>query len=183
MSSRSSASALLRNNACMTISRRSLSDEAASKESTNDDEEEPIVQYAFTPPTPLSQASHQKIEDLFQRILWLDFIELHLLTQLIHEAMGVDPARFAGGGGSATVAVAKETTEEDTRKEVKLVGFDAKAKIKVIKEVRAITGLGLKDAKAMVDGVPKTVQKDMAPDQAEELKAQLEAVGAVVEIV
>ena len=65
---------------------------------------------------------------------------------------------------------------------MRLVGFDAKAKIKVIKEVRAIAGLGLKEAKELVESAPKVVQKDLKPEKAEELKAQLEAVGAQVEI-
>eukprot|EP00985_Skeletonema_marinoi_P014268 scaffold7207_cov94-Skeletonema_marinoi.AAC.1 len=63
-----------------------------------------------------------------------------------------------------------------------LTGFDAKAKIKVIKEVRAITALGLKEAKDLVEGAPSTVKKDIKMEEAEELKAKLEALGATVEI-
>ena len=86
----------------------------------------------------------------------------------------------AGSGGAAA---AEEEDESSALKEVKLVGFDAKAKIKVIKEVRAIAGLGLKEAKELVDSAPKVIQKDLKPEKAEELKAQLEAVGAQIEIV
>ena len=67
--------------------------------------------------------------------------------------------------------------------DLKLVGFDAKAKIKVIKEVRSIAGLGLKEAKELVESAPKVIQKDLKPEKAEELKAALEAVGAQVEVV
>lgn len=64
-----------------------------------------------------------------------------------------------------------------------ILGFDAKAKIKVIKEIRSIAGLGLKEAKELVEAAPKVFAKDLKSDKAEEIKAQLEAVGAQVEIV
>ena len=68
-------------------------------------------------------------------------------------------------------------------KPLRLEAFDAKSKIKVIKEVRAITGLGLKEAKELVEGAPKVIQKGIKKEEAEKLKAVLEAVGATVEIV
>ena len=67
--------------------------------------------------------------------------------------------------------------------DLKLVGFDAKAKIKVIKEVRAIAGLGLKEAKELVEGAPKVVKKDIKKEEAEELQKKLEEVGATIEVV
>jgi large subunit ribosomal protein L7/L12 len=73
--------------------------------------------------------------------------------------------------------------EAKTIFDLKLVGFDAKAKIKVIKEVRAIAGLGLKEAKELVESAPKVIQKDLKQEKADELKAQLEAVGAEIELV
>jgi large subunit ribosomal protein L7/L12 len=79
--------------------------------------------------------------------------------------------------------VAEEPTEVKTVFDLKLVGFDAKAKIKVIKEVRAIAGLGLKEAKEMVESAPKVISRDLKQEKADELKAQLEAIGAQVEIV
>jgi large subunit ribosomal protein L7/L12 len=88
-----------------------------------------------------------------------------------------------GGAGGAGAAVEAEAVEEKTIFDLKLIGFDAKAKIKVIKEVRSIGGLGLKEAKELVEGAPKVIQKDLKLDKAEELKAKLEAVGAQVEIV
>ena len=88
-----------------------------------------------------------------------------------------------GGGGGAAEEAEEEAVEEGPKVvDLKLTGFDAKAKIKVIKEVRSIAGLGLKEAKELVEGAPAVIQKDLKPEQAEELKAQLEAIGATVEI-
>ena len=155
---------------------------------TTDDD----IQYAFTKPPPLSVESKTKVEELFQKILWLDMIEVHLLTELVHEKMGGDWRDLAnmgssGGGGSGggrkgVAAPAEDVKPENLLKDVKLVGFDPKSKIKVIKEVRAISGLGLKEAKDLVESSPKVLQKGLKPDQAEELKARLEAAGAQVEI-
>ena len=72
--------------------------------------------------------------------------------------------------------------EEKTEFDLKLTGFDAKAKIKVIKEIRTITGLGLKDAKQMVESAPKVVKTSIKKEEAEELKAKLESLGATVEL-
>ena len=66
---------------------------------------------------------------------------------------------------------------------MQLSGFDDKAKIKVIKEVRAISGLGLKEAKEFVESAPTILQKDLSAEKAEELKARLEAVGAKIDLV
>lgn len=93
---------------------------------------------------------------------------------------GLDPAMLAalaggmgGGGGDADA----EPTEFDV-----ILTAAGDAKIKVIKEVRGITGLGLKDAKALVDGAPKPVKEKLDKEEAEKLKAQLEDVGARVEV-
>lgn len=144
------------------------------------------IQYAFTPPPPLSEESQENVKTLFDKILYLDMIEVHMLTNLVHEQMGVkwsEVDNSRGPSGMAAQPTAEEVPAEKLLKDVKLVGFDAKAKIKVIKEVRAIAGLGLKEAKEMVESAPKVIQKDLKPEKAEELKAQLEAIGAVVEIV
>ncbi|KAL3928815.1 MAG: hypothetical protein SGARI_004927, partial [Bacillariaceae sp.] len=95
--------------------------------------------------------------------------------------------RLHGGGGgrvakAADAGAAEEPAEAKTIFDLKLVGFDAKAKIKVIKEVRNIAGLGLKEAKELVESAPKVIQKDLKQEKAEELKAQLEAVGAEIEL-
>lgn len=132
-----------------------------------------------------------KLDELFQKILYLDMVEIHLLTELINEKLGVkisdaEKARIAkggsGGGAKSDEAPKEEVKEEQTAFDLKLTGFDAKAKIKVIKEVRAITGLGLKEAKELVEGVPSAIKKGIKKEEAEELKTKLEAVGAQLEI-
>ena len=89
-----------------------------------------------------------------------------------------------GGGGKGGGAAAEEVVEEAQKDkfDIKLAGFDAKSKIKVIKEVRAIAGLGLKEAKELVEGAPKVILKDLKPESAEELKEKLEAAGGQVEV-
>ena len=88
-----------------------------------------------------------------------------------------------GSTGDVAAEEEEEAVEEGPKVvDLKLVGFDAKAKIKVIKEIRAIAGLGLKESKELVEGAPSVIQKDLKLEQAEELKAQLEAIGAQVEI-
>jgi len=151
------------------------------------------VAYDFTPPAPLSQASQDKVQAILDKVLYLDMIEVHLLTQIVNEQMGINwketEKRMSGrGGGSVSKnssggATDEAPVEEKTIFDLKLVSFDAKAKIKVIKEVRNIAGLGLKEAKEMVEGAPKVVQKELKKEKAEELKTRLEAVGAQVELV
>ncbi|CAJ1943345.1 unnamed protein product [Cylindrotheca closterium] len=156
--------------------------------STSDDEPHPTeIEYAFTPPPPLSEDSIQKVNGLFEQILHLDMVEVHLLTMVVNEELGIkwNQVQAAGAGpigGAAAAAAPEEVKEEKLLKDLKLVGFDAKAKIKVIKEVRSIAGLGLKEAKELVESAPKIIQKELKPEKAEELKAQLEAVGAQIEI-
>jgi ribosomal protein L7/L12 len=92
-----------------------------------------------------------------------------------------------GGGGKKRDAASDEQAAEaapvKTTVDLKLVGYDDKMKIKIIKEVRAIAGLGLKEAKELVEGAPKTIQKNLKPEAAEELKAKLEELGAAIELV
>eukprot|EP00560_Eucampia_antarctica_P006010 CAMPEP_0197824414 /NCGR_PEP_ID=MMETSP1437-20131217/1664_1 /TAXON_ID=49252 ORGANISM="Eucampia antarctica, Strain CCMP1452" /NCGR_SAMPLE_ID=MMETSP1437 /ASSEMBLY_ACC=CAM_ASM_001096 /LENGTH=266 /DNA_ID=CAMNT_0043424033 /DNA_START=228 /DNA_END=1028 /DNA_ORIENTATION=+ len=129
-----------------------------------------------------------RVKEIFQKVLQLDFVEIHLLGELVYDKMGMsisDAMRQASvGGGSAAGASAKEETKEEVKTafDLKLTGWDAKSKIKVIKEVRSITGLGLRDAKAMVEGFPNVVKKDIKMEEAEELKKKLESIGATVEI-
>ena len=121
-------------------------------------------------------------------------VEVHLLAELINEKMGItisdaERERIArggsgGGGGKkdASDDAPAEVVEEKTVFDLKLTAFDAKSKIKVIKEVRAITSLGLKEAKELVEGVPATIKKDIKKEEAEELKTKLEGLGATIEI-
>lgn len=133
--------------------------------------------------------SSPNVDKVFDKILQLDVVEVHLLTELVNEKMGVKPltdaqrAAMAGGSVGGVSAESPAAVEEKkTAFDIKLTGFDAKSKIKVIKEIRAITGLGLKDAKEMVEGAPKTIKSDIKIEAAEEIKAKLEAVGATIEI-
>jgi large subunit ribosomal protein L7/L12 len=134
------------------------------------------------------QQESTKVDELFQKILHLDVVEVHILTELINQKMGLSmpdtsrDAAAAAGSSKQQQAAAEPAAEEKSVVDLKLTGFDAKAKIKVIKEVRAIAGLGLKEAKEVVEGAPKVIKKDLKPEEAEELKKKLEDVGATVEI-
>tara|TARA_R110000868_G_scaffold197606_1_gene443793 strand:- start:125 stop:496 length:372 start_codon:yes stop_codon:yes gene_type:complete len=109
----------------------------------------------------------------------LTVLEAAELSKLLEEKWGVSaaaPVAVAAAGGAA--AVAEEAQTEFT---VVLAAAGEK-KIEVIKEVRAITGLGLKEAKDLVEGAPKNVKEGASKDEAEKLKAQLEKAGAKVEL-
>ena len=112
----------------------------------------------------------------------LTVLEAAELSKLLEEKWGVSAAAAvavaapAGGGGAAAAAV-----EEKTEFDVILTG-DGGNKIAVIKEVRAITSLGLTEAKAAVEAAPKAIKEGVNKDEAEKVKAQLEAVGATVEL-
>ncbi len=118
-------------------------------------------------------------DELIQAIDSMTVIELADLVKALEEKYGVSaaPVAVAAVGGAAPAAAAEEQTEFD----VVLVDAGA-AKINVIKEVRAITGLGLKESKDLVEGAPKPVVEKVEKAKAEEVKKQLEAAGAKVEI-
>jgi large subunit ribosomal protein L7/L12 len=122
-------------------------------------------------------------EDVIEFIANMSVLELSELVKEMEEKFGVSAATpvamMAAGPGDAGGGAAAE--EEKTEFDVILTAFGDK-KIQVIKEVRAITGLGLKDAKALVDEVPKPVKEGVAKDEAEKIKAQLEEAGAQVEV-
>jgi len=122
-------------------------------------------------------------EDVIEFIANMSVLELSELVSEMEEKFGVSAAApvamMAAGPGDAGGGAAAE--EEQTEFDVILTAFGDK-KIQVIKEVRAITGLGLKDAKALVDEVPKPVKEGVAKDEAEKIKAQLEEAGAQVEV-
>jgi large subunit ribosomal protein L7/L12 len=134
--------------------------------------------------------SSPRLQGLYDRIIQLPEADVNILGALVIQVLGkqIFPGEFGGGGAMALGAGAKATEEAipevvKTIFDLKLVGFDAAAKIKVIKEVRAIAGLGLKEAKELVESAPKVIQKGLKQDKADELKALLEAVGAQVEII
>ena len=119
----------------------------------------------------------EKITALLEEIKGLTVLELSELVHALEEEFGVSAAAMA-----APAAAAAPAAEEKTELDVVLAGFDAAAKIKVIKVVREITGQGLAEAKATVEGTPKTLKEAVSKDEAEELKKKLEEAGAKVEI-
>ncbi|WAX93382.1 50S ribosomal protein L7/L12 [Aminobacter sp. NyZ550] len=110
----------------------------------------------------------------------LTVLEAAELSKLLEEKWGVSaaaPVAVAAAGGGAAAAPVEEKTEFDV-----ILAAAGDKKIEVIKEVRAITGLGLKEAKDLVEGAPKPVKEGVAKADAEKLKAQLEAAGAKIEL-
>ena len=118
-------------------------------------------------------------EESIQELSGKTVLEINELVKALEEAWGVSAAAAVAvaAGPAAGAAVAEEKTEFDVV--LKAAGAN---KIAVIKEIRAITGLGLKDAKDMVDGAPKTVKEGVAKEDAEKIKEQLTKAGAEVEI-
>ena len=119
----------------------------------------------------------EKITAMIEEIKALTVLELSELVHALEEEFGVSAAAMA-----APAAAAAPAAEEKTEFDVILAGFDAAAKIKVIKAVREITGQGLAEAKATVEGVPSTLKEGVSKDEAEELKKKLEEAGAKVEL-
>lgn len=119
----------------------------------------------------------EKITAMIEEIKGLSVLELSELVHALEDTFGVSAAAVAAPAAGAAAAVVEEKTEFD----VIMTSFGAE-KIKVIKEVRAITGAGLAEAKAIVEGVPAKLKEGVSKDDAEALKKQLEAVGATVEI-
>ena len=119
----------------------------------------------------------EKITALIEEVKGLTVLELSELVHALEDTFGVSAAAVAAGPAVAAAEVVEEKTEFD----VVMTSFGAE-KIKVIKEVRGITGLGLAEAKALVEGVPAKIKEGISKEDAEALKAQLEGVGATVEL-
>ena len=116
-------------------------------------------------------------QDLVDYVSKMSVMDLANLVKELEEKFGVSAAPVAAAGGGAAAAAVEEKTE------FTVVLLDCGAnKINVIKEVRAITGLGLKEAKDLVDGAPKNVKEAISKADAEEIKKKLEAAGAKVEL-
>lgn len=121
----------------------------------------------------------EKITALIEEVKGLTVLELSELVHALEEEFGVSAAAMAApAAGGAAAAPAEEKTEFD----VVLAGFDAAAKIKVIKVVREITGDGLAEAKAKVEGAPVTLKEAVGKEEAEEMKTKLEEAGGKVEL-
>ena len=121
----------------------------------------------------------EKITALIEEVKGLTVLELSELVHALEDEFGVSAAAMAAPAAGGAAA---EAAEEKTEFDVVLASFDAAAKIKVIKAVREITGLGLAEAKAMVEGAPKTLKEGVSKEDAENFKKQLEEAGAKVEI-
>lgn len=116
-------------------------------------------------------------EQIIEAVKAMSVLELNELVKACEEEFGVSAAAPVAAAGGAAVAAAEEKTEFD----VVLTSAGAN-KIKVIKVVREVTGLGLKEAKEIVDGAPKTIKEAIAKEAAEEIKTKLAEVGAEVEV-
>ena len=119
----------------------------------------------------------EKITALIEEVKNLSVLELSELVKALEEEFGVSAAAMAAPAANTAAA---EATEEKTEFDVVLEGFDAAAKIKVIKIVREVTGLGLADAKAAVEGAPTTLKEAVSKEDGEEIKAKIEVVGGKV---
>ena len=138
-------------------------------------------------------AASPKVQQLCDDVCQLNVLELNEFLQLFKEKAGLSDADLQGGGGGGVMmapaaaaggdaAAPAEAVEEKEYFDIKLTGFDAKAKIKVIKEVRALTGLGLKEAKEVVEGAPSVLKKEVKKEEAEEIVKKLTELGAAAEL-
>ncbi|MFE4108171.1 50S ribosomal protein L7/L12 [Almyronema epifaneia] len=133
----------------------------------------------------------EKTDQILEQLKTLSLLEASELVKQIEEAFGVDASASAGGGmmmmpgmmpGAAGGAAAAEPEEEKTEFDVVLEEVPADKKIAILKVVRSLTGLGLKEAKEMVESAPKAVQEAVAKEKAEDAKKQLEEAGAKVSV-
>ena len=120
-------------------------------------------------------------EDMITAIESMSMLEMSELVSALEEKFGVSAAAPVAVAAGPAAGGAAEAAEEKSEFDVVLTAAGDK-KIQVIKAVREITGLGLKDAKDVVDGAPKAVKEGAAKDEAEEIKAKLEEAGATVEL-
>ena len=124
----------------------------------------------------------EKIDQIVEELKTLTLLEAAELVSQIEETFGVDASAAVGGPVVMAAAGAAEEVEEKTEFNVMLDEVPADKKIAVLKVVRALTGLGLKEAKELVESAPKQVQGDVAKDAAEDAKKQLEAAGGKVSL-
>ena len=121
-------------------------------------------------------------DQILEQLKTLSLLEASELVKQIEEAFGVSAAASAGVVMAAPAAAAAEPVEEQTEFDVILDSFDAAAKIKVLKAVREVTGLGLGEAKALVEAAPKAVKEGVKKEDAEALKKTIEEAGGKVTI-
>lgn len=123
----------------------------------------------------------EKVTALIEEIKNLTVLELSEVVKALEEEFGVSAAAPMAVAAAPVAGAAPAAAEEKSEFDVVLKDAGAE-KVKVIKVVKDLTGLGLKDAKALVDEAPKTIKEGIAKEAAEEMKAKLEEVGAVVEL-
>ena len=125
----------------------------------------------------------EKIDQIVEELKTLTLLEASELVSKIEETFGVDASAAAGGPVvMAAAAGAEEAAEEKTEFDVMLDEVPADKKIAILKVVRGLTGLGLKEAKELVESAPKLVQEGLAKDAAEDAKTQIEAAGGKVSL-
>ena len=127
-------------------------------------------------------SEENKMEEFVSYVENMTVLELSKLVKTLEERLGVSAAAPVAVAAAAPAAAAAAAEEEKTEFDVILAGFDAAKKIGVIKVVRALTGLGLKEAKDLVEAAPKPLKEAIAKDEAEKIKKQLEEAGAKVEV-
>ena len=121
--------------------------------------------------------ANEKITAIVETIKGLTILELNELVKAVEEEFGVSAAPVAAVGVAAPAAAVEEKTEFDV-----VLASAGDSKLNVIKVVREITGLGLKEAKDLVEGTPKTLKEGVSKEEAEKIKEQLVAAGASVEL-
>jgi len=121
-------------------------------------------------------------EEMISAIESMTVLELNELVKALEEKFGVSAAAPVAVAAAPAAGAAAPAAEEKTEFDVVLTGFDAAQKIKVIKVIREVMGLGLAEAKAAVEGAPTTMKEGLSKDDAEALKKQVEEVGGKVEL-
>ena len=124
----------------------------------------------------------EKITQIVEDLKTLTLLEASELVSAIEETFGVDASAVAGGAMVMTTTAPTEEVEEKTEFNIMLDEVPADKKIAVLKIVRGITGLGLKEAKELVESAPKLIQESVAKDVAEDAKKQIEAAGGKVSL-
>lgn len=163
---------------------RQLCAEAAPASSASD-------AIGIPPADGAATAASPRVQAILDELVQLNMLEVKQLTDGLKDRLGIDdsmtmpmnPAMFAGMvPGAGAPAEAAEPVVEKSAFDLKLEKFDAAKKIAVIKEIRSITGLGLKEAKAMVEEAPKVFKSEVAKEEAEQIRDKLKEIGAEVKL-
>ncbi|MCF8462827.1 MAG: 50S ribosomal protein L7/L12 [Rickettsiaceae bacterium] len=127
-------------------------------------------------------AKANSIDNIVDTLSGLTVLEAAELVKVLEEKWGVSAAAPVAVAAASASAAPAAAVEEQTEFNVILASFDAASKINIIKEVRAITGLGLAEAKALVESTPKALKEAVSKAEAESLKAKFEGIGAKIEL-